>query len=69
MIEYIVIKKEKEVLVDILSGSIDFSNLKYSNFPKDVSKIPKKNQDELNEKGETEFTIITETIVNLKKVI
>lgn len=77
MIKYLVVKKENIVEVenftdskDIIftsQGIIDFEELNKSSFEQDIFKIPQKNQKQLTEKGETEFMVITKTIVSLKK--
>jgi len=76
MIEYLIVKKENAVEVEnftdnkdityIKKGEVKLDNLKESSFEQDIFKIPQKNQIELNEKNETEFMIITKTIVSLK---
>ena len=77
MIKFEVIKKETIEPVEIFTevkdikyykeGIIDYSNLMDSMFERSLSKIPRKNQTELNTKGTTEFMIVTKTYVNLKK--
>ncbi len=77
MIEYLIVKKEYIVeaesiadakdIKNISQGRINLEELNNSSFEKDIFKIPQKNQKELTEKGETEFMIVTKTIVSLKK--
>ena len=77
MVKYLIVKKENVVEVenftdskDIIftsQGIINFEELNKSSSEQDIFKIPQKNQKELTEKGETEFMIITKTIVTLKK--
>lgn len=53
------------------SGTIDYENLRASSFEREVSMLPKDKQEELTEKGKTEFMIVTKTYVSLvnKKAI
>jgi hypothetical protein len=81
MIKFEVIRKETIETVEIFtetkdikyykSGTLDYENLKESSFEPSLSKIPHKNQIELNNKGVTEFMIVTKTYVSLtnKKAI
>lgn len=79
MIKFEVIKKETIEPVEIFTevkdikyykeGIIDYSNLMDSMFERSLSKIPRKNQTELNTKGTTEFMIVTKTYVSFKKKI
>ncbi len=76
MIEYLIVKKENIVEVEsftdnkdikhISQGGINFEELNKSSSEQEIFKIPQKNQKELTEKGETEFMIVTKTIVSLK---
>lgn len=77
MIKFEVIKKETiepvEIFTDVKDikyykeGIIDYSNLMDSMFEPSLSKIPRKNQTELNTKGTTEFMIVTKTYISLKE--
>lgn len=76
MIKFEVIKKETIEPVEIFTevkdikyykeGVIDCSNLMGSIFEPSLSKIPLKNQIELNTKGATEFMIVTKTYISIK---
>jgi hypothetical protein len=77
MIKFEVIKKETiepvEIFTDVKDikyykeGIIDYSNLMDSMLEPSLSKIPRKNQTELNTKGTTEFMIVTKTYVRLEE--
>ena len=78
MIKFEIIKKETNEPIERFteakdikyykSGTINYENLRESSFEEYVSKIPKENQTELNEKGHTEFMIVSKTYISLKKM-
>lgn len=48
-------------------GGIDLNDMRNSKFPNYLSEIPETSQKELNEKGETTFTVTDVKIVRLVK--
>ena len=78
MLEYIIVKKEKIVEASVLTdgkdiifckkGDVNIKNLRDSSFTEYISNIPSRNQLELDESGQTEFTVLTETTISLKSL-
>lgn len=48
-------------------GYVDLNDLRGSKFKKIICLIPQENQIELNNTGNTEFTVVTKTVVSINK--
>lgn len=55
----------KDNMVEVEKGKIDFSNLSKSNFHTVLKDIPEENQKELNEKGKTLYEVVERYFVEI----